>query len=197
MKLRQYLFSRLLSRASAIHEPLVASRKRRLLSSVAGRILEIGPGAGQNFAYFPRGIAWTGYEPNSFLAKQIALPAGSTLHRKPFRNETPNTFDFAVSTLVLCSVPDLEATLQALWQCLRPGGVLVFLEHVMAAPDSPLARAQARWQPLWTLCGDGCHPNRDTLSAIRKTGFRVEDCEAFSLPLWLASPHICGRAIKP
>lgn len=197
MKWRQYLFSHLLRRASRVHEPMIAARKRELFAAVAGDVLEIGPGTGVNFRYLPAGVRWTGYEPNRFLARQIQLPANATLHTMPFLGEQPEAFDWAISTLVLCSVPDPLATLRDLWKALRPGGNLILVEHVAAEPGSRLRRSQERWRPLWSCAGDGCQPNRDTETMLGQAGFRVLEMERFTLPLWLASPHIAGLAQKP
>lgn len=194
MSLRQYLFSKVLASASQHHEPLIAEYKRRLFSNLKGCVLEIGPGAGINFQYFPPDIHWTGYEPNPYLARQINRPK---LIPAPFTEEAPNSFDFAISTLVLCSVKNPAAVLKAIHQALKPGGALLYLEHVAAPSGTPLAKSQHRWQPLWRCLADGCHPTRHTSQAIHEAGFTIEREERFDLPLWLASPHICGIARKP
>lgn len=181
---------------SRFHEPLVAARKRAWLPRLSGRVLEIGPGHGVNFRYFPPGIAWTGYEPNRWLARSIPLPPGATLHTAPYTGQ-PGVYDAILSTLVLCSLPDPAATLAALFRSLRPGGVFVFLEHVAAPAGSPLRARQDRLLPLWRACAGGCHPNRDTEAIIRDAGFVIQEIERFHLPLSLASPHIVGLATKP
>lgn len=194
MSLRQYFFAKLLAQASRHHEPLIAEHKRRLFSKLEGRVLEIGPGAGINFQYFPSNIDWTGYEPNPYLARQIQHP---NLIQAPFKHEAPNSFDFAISTLVLCSVHNPADILKALYASLKPGGALLYLEHVAAPPHTPLANSQHRWQPLWSCLADGCQPTRNTSQAIQDAGFKIEREDHFDLPLWLASPHICGVARKP
>jgi SAM-dependent methyltransferase len=196
VKLRQFFFSRLLERASRIHEPLVASRKARLFAGVSGAVLEIGPGAGVNFRYFPQGIDWTGYEPNPHLARQIPLPLGARLHEEPFTAAEPERYDFAITTLVLCSVDDVRGVLDSLRRALKPGGKLLYIEHVAAGQGTRLRRAQDFWLPLWRCAADGCHPNRETARLIREAGFSVETEESFTLPLWLAGPHVCGVAQK-
>lgn len=193
MSLRQYVFSKILASASQHHEPLIAEHKRRLFANLEGRVLEIGPGAGINFQYFPPGLDWTGYEPNPYLARQIQHP---NLIQSPFTSEAPNSFDFAISTLVLCSVNNPAAVLKGIYQVLKPNGALLYLEHVAAPPNSPLAKSQHRWQPIWRCLADGCHPTRHTSQAIEAAGFTIEGEDRFDLPLWLASPHICGIARK-
>ncbi len=189
-------FALLMRLVSRFHEPLVASRKQALLRRLSGHILEIGPGHGVNFRYLPPGITWTGYEPNPWLARSIALPSGATLHTTAF-TAPAGPYDAILSTLVLCSVPDPAATLAALYQSLRPGGAFVFLEHVAAPAGSPLRARQDRLLALWRRCAGGCHPNRDTEALIRSAGFVIDELERFPLPLSLASPHIIGLATKP
>jgi ubiquinone/menaquinone biosynthesis C-methylase UbiE len=77
---------------------------------------------------------------------------------------------------------------------LRPGGRLLFIEHVRAEGSD--ARWQDRIEPLWgCLCG-GCHPNRDTVAAIEEAGFEIEALEDFYPPVLLSrlTPHVQGCA---
>ncbi|MDP8944507.1 MAG: methyltransferase domain-containing protein [Actinomycetota bacterium] len=104
------------------------------------------------------------------------------------------SFDTVVSTLVLCTVPDQEAALDEVRRVLRPGGRLLFIEHVRAA--EPMARWQDRLEPLWRRLLGGCHPNRDTVAAIEEAGFEIEMFESFypSDPLSGLTPHVQGSA---
>jgi SAM-dependent methyltransferase len=191
--LREWWFSWLMRAAAKHHEPLVAAQKQRLLGDLTGDVLEIGPGSGVNLPYL-RGVrSWTGYEPNRFLARRIAVPPGGRLLVAPFAPDG-RTYDAVVSTLVLCSVAEPLRVLRQLRSCLRPGGKLVFLEHVAAAEGSNLRRQQERWLPVWRMCAGGCCPNRPTREWIERAGFRVVWIEEFCLPLGLASPHIAGVA---
>lgn len=180
--------------ASRKHEPLVAARKRRLLVGLRGSVLEIGPGDGVNLAYYSPEVRWTGYEPNGYLAGRIAVPAGGKLVQAAFEGGV--AADAVVCTLVLCSVPDLAQMLGWIYDSLPPGGCLVFLEHVAAEEGTALWAAQRKWRGLWGCCAGGCDPTRRTAKAIQEAGFVLEELEEFSLPLWLAGPHICGVARK-
>jgi SAM-dependent methyltransferase len=191
--LRDWIFSRLMLAASRYHEPMVAGRKRRLLEPLRGSVLEIGPGDGVNQRYLAQAKRWTGFEPNRFLAGKIAVPAGGELLVEPFAAHGTR-YDAVVSTLVLCSVPDLAAALRDIRMSLKPGGRFVFLEHVGAAPGTELRRRQESWTPVWRCLAGGCHPNRDLESAMEEAGLRVVELERFQLPLALVSPHIAGVA---
>ena len=181
---------------AALYDPLVARdpRLRReraaLLSHARGQVLEIGAGTGLNAAFYPAGVEPTFSEPDPHMAKRIhghvvAAPAEAL----PFADAS---FDTVVSTLVLCGVDDLERALAEIRRVLRPGGSLLFLEHVRAPADSSLARWQDRLNPLWRLFA-GCDCNRDTLAAMGAAGFSVAARTAsFSPPL--ARPVVSGEA---
>ena len=83
------------------------------------------------------------------------------------------TFDTAACTMVLCTVPDPAAALAEIRRVLKPGGRLLFLEHVRSERPR-IARLQDAVRPLYNVVGRGCHPNRDTLASIREAGFELE-----------------------
>jgi ubiquinone/menaquinone biosynthesis C-methylase UbiE len=102
-----------------------------------------------------------------------------------------------VSTLVLCSVPQPEATLQEILRILKPGGRFVFIEHVAARRGTRLRAVQNLIQPVWSLVGDGCHPNRETWDTISQAGFAQTEIEHFWFPGGgPAGPHIAGTGVK-
>jgi SAM-dependent methyltransferase len=86
------------------------------------------------------------------------------------------SFDVVVSTLVLCTVDDVPRALRELCRVLRPGGKLLFIEHVRS-DDEKLARTQDRMLPINVRIGHGCHPNRRTLDSIRDAGFEITSLE--------------------
>lgn len=108
-----------------------------------------------------------------------------------------SAFDAAVTSLVLCSVPDQSRALAELRRVLRSGGELRFYEHV-AADRQPLAGVQQFVDPLWSRIGGGCHLTSDTEAVIRDAGFRLDRIERFtfrpSLAGTFAAPHILGTA---
>jgi len=107
------------------------------------------------------------------------------------------SFDAAVCSLVLCSVPDQAATVAELRRVLRPAGELRFFEHVRSS-SARVARVQAAMDRsgLWPRLVGGCHCARDTPAAIAAGGFAIERERDFMVgPKWgITSPHALGRA---
>jgi ubiquinone/menaquinone biosynthesis C-methylase UbiE len=201
------LMARFYDRVMTDYEAWIATRKRELFSDISGRVIEIGPGTGNNFPHLPAGIEWLGIEPNPFMHAALrgkASAAGITaqLHTggAGMLPEADNSTDYVISTLVFCSVPDLPQTLAEIHRVLKPGGRLLFLEHVAAARGTRLRLLQNLLRPAWQVIGDGCCINRDTATAIRAAGFSTVHLEEFRVPrppapAWV-SPHIIGRATK-
>ncbi len=181
----------------------LAPYKSRLFAGITGTVLEIGPGAGANLQHFPRGIRWIGVEPNPYMNRYLVHEAerlgmriellSGTAEELPLQSAS---VDYAVSTLVLCSVFDQRRALGEILRVLKPGGRLLFIEHVAAPRGTLLWRVQKVIKPLWRRMGDGCNPDRDTRTAIANSGFAVIEVDEFNAPLPIVRPHIAGYAIK-
>lgn len=191
-----------LHRFSPRYNRLAGERKRALFAGLRGPVLEIAAGAGANFEFLPHGIEWTGADPNPHGAR-YCLPAAehrgipaqwatSTAERLPFPNQS---FAHVISTLALCSVNDPAAALAEVRRVLRPGGSLVFLEHVAAAPQTPTLRRQRLLRPAFRCCFH-CNPVLDTAALLTGAGFASLELERFRLPIPIVGPHIAGRAIR-
>ena len=200
--LRARFFAALLPALSRGHVGLSEPWRKKLLGSLAGKVLEIGPGTGVNLAYLPDGVHWIGLEPNPFFhphLREEARKRGLALTLLPGRAEAiplpGGSVDLAVGTLVLCSVANPEKAIEEVHRVLRPGGAYLFLEHVAAPKGTPLRLFQEAATPFFVFFGDGCHPNRKTIALIQARFPRVE-AEAFSLPLPVVAPHVAGLAFK-
>ena len=198
------LYDRMLAREE---ERWLGERRARLLAGASGRVLELGAGTGLNAPHYPATIeTLTVTEPFGPMAARLrerfarerpeleADVVEAPAERLPF---DAGRFDTVVSTLVLCTVDDPEATLAEVARVLKPGGSLLFFEHVRA-PDPALAKWQDRLHGPWYAIGHGCHCNRDTLAAIERSPLEVEDVERDRVPSPpIVSPTIEGRARRP
>jgi ubiquinone/menaquinone biosynthesis C-methylase UbiE len=159
--------------------------RRELLSEASGRTLEVGAGTGLNADLYPPAVTELVLsEPDRFMSSKLrskhphAEVVDAPAERLPFEDDS---FDTVTVTLVLCTVPDPPAALREIARVLRPGGRLLFLEHVRAE-DPGLARWQDRLHGPWYLFGDGCHCNRDTLATLEASPLTVERAERGRLP---------------
>jgi ubiquinone/menaquinone biosynthesis C-methylase UbiE len=202
------LFARLYARFSPRTNAAGGGEHRReLLGGLSGRVIELGAGNGLNFGYYPQTVAEVvAVEPEDYLRRRAHEAAtevrisvtivDAVADRLPFDDQS---FDAAVASLVLCSVPNQATSLAELRRVLRPGGELRFYEHVR--PNNP--RTAAVWQRLddwniWPRLAGGCHAARDTQAAIRTAGFDIERCRRFLFKGGpVSAPHILGTARRP
>jgi len=213
-ELRDLAFARLCERMSATASPELKASKCAAIDSAAGRVLELGPGPGANFGCLRNVSAithWTGIEPNLHFERSLAALA------LPFPTELrwlageeldveAGSYDTAISTHVLCSVDDVRAVLRQVGRALRPGGRLLFFEHVATpTPDAqPLLDAsQTLSGPLLNVIGNGCTYRRqwEDLAALETDGgggwtVELEHYEERAMPLPPLWPHIRGVATK-
>jgi ubiquinone/menaquinone biosynthesis C-methylase UbiE len=149
--------------------------RKDLLRQCRGDVLEIGAGTGLNVGHYDAGLArlvLTEPEPHMAVklratvarariaAQVIEAPADSL----PFPDAS---FDTVVSTLVLCTVPAPDAAIREVRRVLKPGGRLLFIEHVRS-DSRRLARWQDRLRVPWSLFAYGCQCNRNTLETIQR-----------------------------
>ena len=181
MSVRGRIFAASYDRFSAgAEEACFAGHRRTLLAAASGRVLEIGAGTGANLQHYGDGVTeLAAVEPEEPMARRLERRArenGGTVEvvRAP-AEELPfedGRFDVAVSTLVLCTVDDQAKALAELRRVLRPGGRLLFMEHIRA--DEPgLARWQDRMNRINRFVVCGCNCNRRTLEAIEAAGFSI------------------------
>lgn len=180
--------------------------RREVLSKASGRTIDIGSGTGANLELYPPQVTELVFaEPDPHMLKQLRAKVGEAGvdaevvaapgEALPFED---SSFDTAAFTLVLCTVPNPEAALAEAARILKPGGKLLFVEHVRA--ESPgLARWQDRLEKPWRFLADGCHCNRDTVATIEASPLKVEWVEQDELPKAppLVRPLVRGSAVLP
>jgi ubiquinone/menaquinone biosynthesis C-methylase UbiE len=186
-------------------EACLAQWRVDLLAHAEGDVLEIGAGTGANLPLYPPGIRSLQLtEPDADMLARLRrrmsdAPVPQVQAREAAVDALPfadASFDTVVSTLVLCSVPDVGRALAEVRRVLRPGGRLLFLEHV-AADDRPARLAwQHRLEPIWTRISGNCHLTRRTGELIRQAGFVVEQetRESVRKALPIVRPSIRGVA---
>jgi ubiquinone/menaquinone biosynthesis C-methylase UbiE len=198
MSLGERLFAAMYDRFSAGSEKATFSAHRQsLLGGVGGDVLEIGSGTGANLGHYGDGVATlTLTEPSKPMVRRLQRRANELApdarvlrvpaEDLPFEDAS---FDVVVCTLVLCGVDDQPRTLREVHRVLRPGGTLIFMEHVRSE-EPKVARLQDRMNRINNIVVH-CDCNRPTLDSIRAAGFSIKELErgtiakapAFARPL--------------
>jgi ubiquinone/menaquinone biosynthesis C-methylase UbiE len=173
----------------AMRDKALAARRAELISKAAGAVLEVGIGSGLNLPVYPSAITHvTGVDPSSELLsmarrKLTVLPFAVDLlcqsaEELPFDDRS---FDTAVVTWTLCSIPNPKLALAEVKRVLRADGRLLFVEHGLSS-DPKVQVWQHRLTPLWKRIGGGCHLNRKIDDLISNAGFRVAELKTDYLP---------------
>ena len=178
------ILPRILNRAcgATTLEPL----RRRVCQGLAGDIVEIGFGSGLNIPFYPAAVtSVAAVEPCDVSWRLAAerlrasdvrvLRSGLDGQSLPFDDDS---FDAALSTWTLCSIPDVAVALSELRRVLKSGGTLQFLEHGLA-PDEGVRRWQRRLDPLQRRIAGGCHLTRPIVELLEAAGFTVKDVDVF------------------
>ena len=170
--------------------------RARALAPASGRVLEIGFGTGINLEHYPTAVASiAAIDPNpgmARLARERATRLGRQVdHRQGSAEKLPfdaASFDCVLSTLTLCSIPDVRSALAEVHRVLRPGGAFLFLEHGRH-PSPNIRRWQDRIDPWWGKLFDGCHINRDIAQLVSDAGLQTA---SITHPLLPKAPSIAS-----
>ena len=177
-------------------------RRGQFLAGARGRALEIGSGTGLNLDRWPQEVELVLSEPDPHMVAQLRRKVEGSARsaevvqapgeKLPFPDDSFDTVGF---TYVLCTVPEPDAALREIARVLKPGGRLLFLEHVRS-PDPGLARWQDRLHGAWYVFGHGCNCNRDTLATLEASPLEVEHADRGEIPgtVPLVKPMLVGSA---
>ncbi|WP_159850674.1 class I SAM-dependent methyltransferase [Nocardia sp. CY41] len=180
--------------------------RERACAGLHGRVVEIGFGSGLNVPFYPAAIekvcavepADLGWRLASGRLADATVPverAGLDGQALPFPDDT---FDCALSTWTMCTIPDIAAALDEVRRVLVPGGTLHFVEHGLA-PDEKVRVWQNRLNPVQKRLFGGCHLNRDIRGLVTDAGFEIRDAESFygeHAPRFLVAQTL-GVAVSP
>ncbi|MEX2170813.1 MAG: class I SAM-dependent methyltransferase [Pirellulales bacterium] len=181
--------------------------RAELLRTLSGAVLEVGAGTGVTLPHYPKSVTRLVLcEPDPHMRRKLQTKraaagwqhveiSDASLDALP---AAPASLDAVVCSLVLCSVPDQQTALKEIERVLKPGGKLVFLEHVAADGKPNRLKWQRRIEPVWKHLMGNCHLTRRTEAAITAAGFSIERIERESIrkALPIVRPSIRGVARK-
>ena len=177
----KHLLPKLLN--SIMKDPGMLYLRKKQVPLAIGKVLEIGIGSGLNIPLYAKDVHVTGVDPSIELqsyARELASDADIDVEFIAVGAENiplaDNTFDSAVVTWTLCTIPDPKAALREIKRVLKPEGKLLFVEHG-SAPEPEVVKWQDRVDPIWSAIAGGCHINRRPDEMMVQAGFRFEEIE--------------------
>ncbi len=160
--------------------------RRRVCEGLEGEVLELGFGSGHNVPFYPdrvtrvaavepADVGWKLAEKRLAAARVPVERSGLDGESLPFPDAS---FDTALSTWTLCTIPDVARALSEVRRVLKPGGSFHFLEHGLA-PDERVRRWQHRLDPLEQRLFGGCHLTRPIADLLTAAGFTITELDVF------------------
>lgn len=175
---------------ATLEKKVLGKRRAQLLSDIEGDVLEVGAGTGINFQYYSKKAKVWAIEPDKAMLEKAKerIPDGVEITLvqsgvEDLQNHIKEKqFDYIVCTLVLCTIPDLEANLKAMHHLLKPNGKLLVIEHVHSK-NNLIFQFQKVVNPAWNFLAAGCNLTRNTDEIIEKMGFKKMENHYFNMGL--------------
>src|SRR5215472_12058323 len=183
----RYFIPRLLD--FSMRQKVLRPFRERVIGAAEGRVLEIGLGSGLNQPLYRENVrSVIGLEPSPELLRMArrqrtaaSVPVEFVQGSAEAISLEDDSIDTVVTTWTLCTIPDVDRALCEVRRVLRPGGILLFVEHGRA-PEPGVARWQDRLDPIWCRVAGGCHLNRQIDSLIGSAGFRFDELRTSRVP---------------
>jgi len=161
-------------------------QRARVCAGLSGDVVEIGFGSGLNVPHYPGAVRRVAaVEPADIgwkLARKRVAETTTPIERSGLDGQSlpfaDDSFDMALSTWTMCTIPDIDAALRELRRVLRPGGRLHFVEHGLA-PDENVRHWQHRLEPIQKRLFGGCHLTRPTVELLQGAGFEIEQVDSY------------------
>lgn len=184
--------------------------RRELLAEAQGQVVEVGAGTGANLEFYPDDVDQVLLtEPDPHMRRQLQQRLDREeeeweqrfdVDQRPVEqlDSSEAQFDAAVVTLVMCSVDEPKRALNSVYRALKPGGKLIFMEHV-GAERAGRQRIQKMMEPVWKLCAGNCHLTRRTGEVIEQVGFELETMQREEMDTLVPflRPSVRGVARRP
>jgi ubiquinone/menaquinone biosynthesis C-methylase UbiE len=162
--------------------------RRDVCDGLRGRVIEIGFGSGFNLEALPPEVTSVdavepsdlGWRRSETRRVESPVPVNRIGLDGQFLDAADASYDAALVTFSLCTIPDPARALREVQRVLRPGGVLHFAEHG-SAPDESIRRWQRRLEPFQRRVAGGCHLTRDPVALVEAAGFTTDDVAQFYL----------------
>ncbi len=160
--------------------------RERVCAGLEGHVVEIGFGSGLNVPFYPDQVervaaiepADLGWKLAEKRVREGAVPverSGLDGQSLPFPDDS---FDSALSTWTMCTIPDIATALREVRRVLKPGGTIHFVEHGLA-PDASVRKWQHRLEPVQKRLFGGCHLTREAPELLTQAGFNLLEVDHF------------------
>ncbi|HSU75082.1 MAG TPA: class I SAM-dependent methyltransferase [Terrabacter sp.] len=185
----------------------VRALRVRACEGLRGEVVELGFGSGPNLGLYPPEVTRVIAVEPSDVAWELGAGRRARSPVPIVRGDLDGqalsledeSADAVLSTLTLCTIPDLPQALAEVRRVLRPGGRLHFLEHGLA-PDEGVRRWQRRLEPMQKRIFDGCHLTRPIDRLVEESGLVLESVDReYALTARVVRPFVfvyLGRALK-